>query len=183
MSGKIRYKLVLLGDNRVGKTTIRRCYMGDSFQEDYISTIGAGFAIKRIEIDFDRVLELQVWDLAGQPDMDILLQNYITGSHAAFVVFDLTARDSFEHLYLWFEKLFLNIGDIKIPVIILGNKTDLIHFVVTEPEVNDYLVNIKRDFKDNLSYLGYIFTSAKTGNNIELAFDEIIKHLETPWND
>ncbi|MHA2275423.1 MAG: Rab family GTPase [Candidatus Kariarchaeaceae archaeon] len=156
---RILYKCCLLGDYRVGKTSIRRNYMGETFVEDHITTIGAGFAVKRIPLDEDKLLELQVWDLAGQSGMDVLLQRYIMGSHAAFIVFDLSLRETFDNIDNWLEQLFLNLEDI-IPIIILGNKNDLETFTVTETEIQEY---------------------AKTGDNIENAFNELIQHLATPW--
>ena len=69
---RIVSKLVLAGSYGVGKTSIRRNYMGESFISDHLSTLGADFAVKRIDILDDVVLELQIWDLAGQPGFENL---------------------------------------------------------------------------------------------------------------
>jgi small GTP-binding protein len=152
--------------------------MGETFTEDHIATIGAGFAVKRIEVSENEMLELQIWDLAGQAGMEVLLQRYLLGTQSAFVVFDLTRRESFFNMDEWFRQLFLNSEDEKIPVVILGNKKDLDDYAVEESEVLDYIEKIKIKYP-NISHISYILTSALTGENVDLAFDAIVKFLVT----
>lgn len=170
-------KIILLGDFRVGKTSIRRNYMGNVFSEEYIMTIGAGYASKTLELDENTTLKLQIWDLAGQSGFEKLLQRYIAGSSALFLIFDITNKTSFENLDNWLDQFYIEPKHKKLPIILIGNKIDLEEFAVTE---NDIIENIKRirqkyDIAD--SYMNYILTSAKTGQNIESAFRMVAKQI------
>ena len=170
---RIVSKLVLGGSFGVGKTSIRRSYFGETFVSDHLSTLGADFAVKRVDIKDDIVLELQIWDLAGQPGFENLRQRFFKGAAGAFMVFDLTRRDTFEALDSWFEQLWRSQKSKRMPIAILGNKIDLDEQVVSEEEVNEYIKRLREDHDLGETYLSYFTTSAKTGENIQTAFEEI----------
>ncbi|MHA2168805.1 MAG: Rab family GTPase [Candidatus Kariarchaeaceae archaeon] len=168
-------KIVLLGDFKVGKTSIRRTYMGATFKEDHIFTLGAGFAVKFLDFENYRV-ELQIWDIGGQQTARTLLDKYLIGARGAFIVFDLTRKSSFEAINEWLEDLF-KIIKISIPIVIIGNKIDLEDFQITKSEVESYIDKIENEYHGRISSLTYIYTSAKTGQNIDEAFEKLVEFL------
>ncbi|MGM0509904.1 MAG: Rab family GTPase [Thermoplasmatota archaeon] len=115
-------KVVLLGDGAVGKTSLLRRYVYDKFEEDYIATIGVN--VKKKEID-DLNIALSLWDIYGQKSVSPgrHASNY-TGAEGAVVVFDLLRKKTFDTLNDWIKDLFEVTG--RIPVVVLGNKNDMI---------------------------------------------------------
>ena len=181
---RIVSKLVLGGSFGVGKTSIRRSYFGETFISDHLSTLGADFAVKRVDISDEVVLELQIWDLAGQPGFENLRQRFFKGAAAAFMVFDLTRRETFESLDNWFEQLWRSQKNNKrMPIAILGNKIDLDNHEVSEKEVHEYMAKLRSDHDLGDTYLSYFTTSAKTGENIQTAFQEISHALYKKNNE
>ena len=97
-------KVCLLGDGAVGKTALRKRYLGKQFSSGYVMTIGADFAVKKTEIntnDGTKSVKFQIWDLAGQPRFNSVRELYYKGSHGGLLVFDITRRDSFSNLNSW----------------------------------------------------------------------------------
>ncbi|MHA2501987.1 MAG: Rab family GTPase [Candidatus Kariarchaeaceae archaeon] len=180
---RIVSKLVLGGSFGVGKTSIRRSYFGETFISDHLSTLGADFAVKRVDIQDNVVLELQIWDLAGQPGFENLRQRFFKGAAAAFMVFDLTRKDTFVALDSWFEQLWRSQKSKRMPITILGNKIDLEGHQVTEEEVRAYMDRLREEHDLGDTYLAYYTTSAKTGENIQTVFQEISQALYTKNND
>ncbi|MHA2249803.1 MAG: Rab family GTPase [Candidatus Kariarchaeaceae archaeon] len=178
---RIVAKLVLCGDWGVGKTSIRRSYMGESFVQDHLSTLGADFAVNRVSVTEDIVLELQIWDLAGQPGFENLRQRFFKGAAAAMMVFDLTRPETFTNLDSWFEQLWrgstMEGVHKQMPIALLGNKNDLDNHKVDEQEVIDYIARLRDEHGLDNCYVSYFSTSAKTGVNIEQCFQEISKAL------
>lgn len=174
---RIRYinKLVLCGSFRVGKTSIRRNFMGQTFIQDHLSTLGADFAVKKIDLEDGGLLEMQVWDLAGQPGFENLRQRFFQGATSAFMVFDVTSRSSFEELASWFDQFWLAHPERNLPIAILGNKSDLDPHEVSEEEVLTYIDNLKIEYNIPDTFIKFYKTSAKTGYNIETCFMDIAK--------
>ncbi len=160
-------KLVLLGDGAVGKTTMRRQFLGEGFKAGYSATIGADFAIKRINLENYR-LTFQIWDLAGQQRFAAVRELYYRGSRGALLVFDVTNPSSFNNLPTWLEELWKKAG--RVPMILCGNKIDLRSEVPKSiaPELGQ---EYARRLSEALGYeVPYIETSAKTGEKVNEAF-------------
>jgi len=169
-------KIVLCGDSSVGKTSIRRNYMGLSFERDHISTLGADFALKKVPIQDDR-LDLQIWDLGGQLGYERLRSRYFAGAKGALVVFDLTNPESFVNLPHWFQELWEYTGEKETPVVILGNKCDLVDDIkVNEDEIMAFIKEFQHKHQIQMPYT-YHQTSAKDGINIDVAFDDLVKEM------
>ena len=117
------YKLVLLGDSAVGKSSITHRFVTNQFYEFSEPTIGAAFLTKTLEMK-TRKIRFEIWDTAGQERYKSLAPMYYRGATVAVVVYDLTQKDSFRGAESWVNELFRKVnGDIIVALV--GNKLDL----------------------------------------------------------
>jgi small GTP-binding protein len=172
---KFKFKITVIGDGFVGKTSLIRNFTKGSFQEEYIKTIGAQFSEYIEELEGDR-WELIFWDIAGQDDFHFLRPAFYKSSFASIIVFSLEendlGKDSFNHVADWYKEIKKFCGDI--PIILFGNKVDL----VDESKLNDE--KIQKFIKKN-ELIDFYYTSAKTGQNVEKAFGAIIRELQNKY--
>jgi len=179
-SKNITIKVPILGDAAVGKTTLRRKYMGYGFRKDYSVTLGAGFTSKKIKLG-DYHITFSIWDIAGQhKDFEDMKTVFLRGSRCAIIVFDITNPSSFNNLYYWVEQI-TNYGGF-IPMVICGNKTDL------RKKIPETIASERgEEFSNKLAEkIGvettYIETSALTGKNVDNVFlylgSVMIKQIE-----
>ncbi|MHA1804529.1 MAG: Rab family GTPase [Promethearchaeota archaeon] len=161
-----KFKIVLLGNPGVGKTSLVYRFIENKFRSDYKSTLGVNLLKKEIKYN-EKVISLQIWDLGGQESFRSLRKLYLEGSHGGFLVFDLTNKKSFEDLPEWMGD-FKNIRG-ELPLILIGNKRDLSDSV----QVEDGQVE---EFAKTHDLTHYI-TSAKTGEGVEDAFLELTKSI------
>lgn len=155
-----RYKLILFGNEGVGKTSLVERFVNDKFEENYISTLGYNVYEKRILYD-DWIISLLIYDIGGQEKFNGLRKKYAEGASTAFILYDITDPTSFSNLLKWRNDLISYVG--FIPFIIIGNKVDL----KEEREIQ------KDDVFKMASILGALAcyeTSAKTGKGVEDAF-------------
>ena len=173
----IIFKLSLLGDGGVGKTTIRHRYLGKEFSTSYLATLGADFAIKEVKHD-DYHVRYQIWDLAGQPRFNQLRKSFYLGSQAAIVIFDITEKRSFNNIRNWINEFFGHNGKGKLPIILIGNKVDMRDENEDECISREMGESLAEDLSDELDLpVPFIETSAKTGKNIEEAFNIITDYF------
>ena len=172
-------KIVLLGDGAVGKTNIRKNYLGQGFTKDHLMTIGADFAaadkVLQIE-DKEYNITFQIWDLAGQGTFNQVRSMYYRGVFGALVVFDVTRKNSFDNLSSWIKELYKNSNRGAVPIVILGNKYDLFdenEDHVKSVEINNMIELLNKELKDENFNVTYLNTSALTGLNIENAFESL----------
>lgn len=158
----IDIKLILLGDISVGKSSIIGRYIDNSFSDDYQCTLQVEMKTKIIDIDLDTRVKINIWDTVGQEKFRNLTKQYYRNCQGAIIAFDLTRKDSFDGVQKWIDDL--EDYNANIPILIVGNKSDLIK----EREVNndDIEMLVKNKYK-------YYDVSAKNGSNISLAFDKI----------
>ena len=168
---KFRFKITLVGNGRVGKTSLIQKFSQNEFNEDYIKTIGAQFSIHDTEIEGDQI-KLMFWDIAGQDDFNFARPSFFKNSNAAIIVYSLEdnnlGEDSFNHIKDWHDEIKQFCGDI--PVVVFANKVDL----VDEKGMNKSKI---QDIVNNLNFLGYYITSAKTGQGVIEAFNTIIDDI------
>ncbi|CAA7025245.1 unnamed protein product [Microthlaspi erraticum] len=119
------YKLVFLGDQSVGKTSIITCFMYGSFDANYQATIGIDFLSKTMRHE-DRTFRLQLWDTAGQERFKSLVPSYIKESSVAVIVFDVANKQSFLNTSKWIEDVRAERGS-HVIIVLVGNKTDLVN--------------------------------------------------------
>uniref|UniRef100_A0A7S0I5Y7 Uncharacterized protein n=1 Tax=Phaeocystis antarctica TaxID=33657 RepID=A0A7S0I5Y7_9EUKA len=174
-----KYKLVFIGDQSVGKTSIISRFMYDQFDTHYASTIGIDFVSKSVPVD-NGTVRLQLWDTAGQERFRSLIPSYIRDSQVAVIVFDLTSRESFASTAKWILDVRAQRGT-DVIIVLVGNKTDL----ASERQVSSAEIEARASEQDIL----FIETSAKEGFNIKLLFRRLataLPNLEssaTPPND
>uniref|UniRef100_A0A8C5SSA3 Ras-related protein Rab n=1 Tax=Laticauda laticaudata TaxID=8630 RepID=A0A8C5SSA3_LATLA len=152
------YKLLVIGDLGVGKTSVIKRYVHHNFSPHYRATIGVDFALKVLSWDSETVVRLQLWDIAGQERFGNMTRVYYREAVGAFVVFDVTRPATFEAVTKWKQdldtKLTLPNGQV-VPTVLLANKCD---------QGQELLVNngLKMDqfCKDN-GFVGWFETSAK----------------------
>lgn len=165
MSGKGQYKfkITLFGPGGVGKTSLLLRYIKDYFSDDLKKTIGSNFLIKDVDIDGKNV-RLLLWDIGGQPQFHKLRTIYFKGSNGALGVFDLSSNQTLLKIPGWISSIKKTVKK-SIPMILLGNKLDLKRDIDRE-EAEDLSKRLNCE---------YMETSAKTGENVELAFEAIAK--------
>lgn len=164
------FKLIVIGPAAVGKTSLIRRYVDNKFSFNYKSTIGVDFLAKTVRLKEDKIVKLAIWDVGGQEKFRFLRRNFYEGTHGAILVFDLSRANTFPKMKDWLIDM-RSIIEYKIPLIILGNKSDLLSEV---GEVIDR-EEPKRFAEKEESF--YLETSAKTGNNVEQTFKELTKQM------
>lgn len=163
---KYIFKLTVLGDAEVGKTSIIYRYSENRFIGRYIPTIGIDFSAKLMSLGEYNV-NLVIWDLGGQHKYRVLRKHYLEGSRGSILVYDITNRDSFDHINRWFDDVSRHCG--RVPCILVGNKADM----------ENERVIASRDGEKLADKLGikFIEASAKSGLNVNKAFDSIAKMM------
>ncbi len=171
------FKITVIGDGAVGKTSLIKKYTQGAFRKEYISTLGTQFSKYEEIIDGDKV-ELFLWDIAGQDQFQALRQRFYTGSSGAIVVFSHAAEQerSWEHIERW-------VADVKkhcpsIPMVLFGNKIDLVDEASLDDGNPRGNANVEQFAKDN-RFVGYYKTSALTGSGVTDAFKVLVKKLYT----
>ncbi|XP_063161976.1 ras-related protein Rab-38 [Candoia aspera] len=168
------YKLLVIGDLGVGKTSIIKRYVHHNFSPHYRATIGVDFALKVLSWDSETVVRLQLWDIAGQERFGNMTRVYYREAVGAFIVFDVTRPATFEAVTKWKEdldtKLTLPNGKL-VPTVLLANKCD---------QGQELLVNngLKMEqFCEDNGFVGWFETSAKENKNIDEAARCLVKHI------
>jgi small GTP-binding protein len=171
------YKIVLLGDGAVGKTALRHRYLGDAFQQSYSMTIGADFAVKRVNIDGMEIVA-QIWDLAGQTRFASVREVYYQGATGALLVYDITRSDTFEHVPTWITELLENNKNKVVPMVLIGNKSDL-------RDTSDEAISLEagKEYAKSLSEwssfdIPYVETSALSGENVDAGFATLLRNID-----
>lgn len=168
MSFDYLFKLIVIGDSGVGKTSMVQRLMKKAFPVEYQSTIGLDFASKTIMIHNHILVKSYIWDTAGQEVFSSIIASYYRDIAGAIIVFDVSNRDSFQRCDFWLSELDNKRRSLRdISVLLLGNKIDS-NREVSEEEASAYA-------KDR--GLLYIETSAKTGENIEVFYRTLIHHI------
>ncbi|XP_053500897.1 ras-related protein Rab-6A isoform X1 [Ictalurus furcatus] len=162
-----KFKLVFLGEQSVGKTSLITRFMYDSFDNTYQATIGIDFLSKTMYLE-DRTIRLQLWDTAGQERFRSLIPSYIRDSAAAVVVYDITNVNSFQQTTKWIDDVRTERGS-DVIIMLVGNKTDLAdkrQVSIEEGERKAKELNVM-----------FIETSAKAGYNVKQLFRRVAAAL------
>ena len=170
-SEEFRFKIVVIGDGAVGKTSLIKKYTKGTFEKDYVKTIGAQLSKYNKEINGD-MIRLIFWDIAGQEDFNFLHHLFYKETKAAIIVFSLEqndlGKDSFTHIENWYNQL--NKYSDDIPVLLFANKVDL----VSKDKINKTEI---QEIGKKYNIFNYYITSAKSGEGVIEAFNAIIEIL------
>ena len=164
------FKFVIVGNHEVGKTSLIRQFVERKFSHDYRATIGLNIFAHNFDFQGNE-LNVQLWDIGAQQYFKRFRRIYYNGAEAAFIVFDITNRDSFDKVHEWYKELNELIDEINIPIILVGNKDDLAEKRVVSSSEGEALA---KSLSEN--GINYIETSALTGNNVQAAFELIAYH-------
>ncbi|KAK4511019.1 Nuclear transport factor 2 [Mucor velutinosus] len=162
-----KYKLVFLGEQSVGKTSLITRFMYDTFDNTYQATIGIDFLSKTMYLE-DKTVRLQLWDTAGQERFRSLIPSYIRDSSVAVIVYDISNRQSFMNTSKWIDDVRAERGD-DVIIVLVGNKSDLSdkrEVTVEDAEKRSKELNVM-----------FIETSAKAGHNVKTLFRKIAQSL------
>jgi small GTP-binding protein len=198
---KLRAKIVLVGDGGVGKTALRRAWLGEGFKTEYLMTIGADFASQELSLYYPETkssydIKFQIWDLAGQPRFKAVRDLYYRGAIGALCFFDITNQESYMNLVEWIQSYWALNGHGKMPLLIIGSKCDLRDNPAFPTQVSarygkEYAAELTKLLVRKYGFeVHYMETSAKENINVDEAFKvlarEIIKstlHQEKLRND
>ena len=159
MAGGLKKKVCMMGDAKAGKTSLIRRLINNTFSDEYWITAGTKISLKEIELE-SGPLTLMIWDIAGQSYN--LHPTYYSGAKGALLVCDVTRKTTADSLISWYMALVDRVG--KIPVKVLSNKTDLEE------------VEFDVDYVEKMGY-DTMSSSAKTGENVEQAFQELAEMM------
>ncbi|MFX1534752.1 MAG: Rab family GTPase [Promethearchaeota archaeon] len=159
-------KIVILGDEKVGKTSLLHRFVFDTFKSSYKATLGVDVLKKTME---DLNVELSLWDFSGQKIFEKLRAAYYADAGGAALVFDVTSKESFESIKNWQDEAKKNSGHPNLTLILLANKCDLASTQTVSDEIMEAFAQ-----SNNIKL---IKISAKTGENVEVAFKEFVQAI------
>jgi len=161
------FKILMVGDSGVGKSSLLLRFTDDTFSENFISTIGVDFKIRTVNID-GKVVKMQIWDTAGQERFRTITSSYYRGAHGVILVYDVTDQVSFNNARQWLTEI-ERYACGNVVKLLVGNKSDL-----TTKRVVDFVTG--KEFADQFN-LPFLEASAKDGNNVGTAFNMLVKDI------
>ena len=161
-----KFKVILLGNSCVGKTSILNRFIGKQFSSTYKCTVGVEFKIKSILLDPYTSSELKIWDTCGEEKFKSITRQYYKDANGVILLYDLSDKKTFDSLNNWLKEI-RNNAPKYCSIIVVGNKADLERKVS-----NDDAMTFAKN--ENVSYLE---VSAKNGINIELIFEKLSKEM------
>ncbi|KRH92033.1 putative Ras small GTPase [Pseudoloma neurophilia] len=181
------YKIIIIGESYVGKTSIMQRFVNDTFEENLLATIGIDLMKKSIKIK-DETINLDIWDTAGQERFHAITRSYYRGANGIFLVFDFSDEKSFESIDNWFNGFKDEIEE-NTPIFLIGNKYDLLlqesdEYLYNEKELSkgdllnedqkNCLVSLDRyEKKAAEKNIPFFAVSAYSGYNIDLIFEQM----------
>ncbi|CAG9327566.1 unnamed protein product [Blepharisma stoltei] len=166
---KDQYKIVLLGDQGVGKSSIVLRFVKDDYNDEQNATVGASYTGKILQVN-DKMIKFNIWDTAGQERYQSLAKMYYRDANAAIMVYDITKRSSFDGIMRWYKEL-KDFGPRNMVVCIAGNKEDLV-------EMEDVQQSEAKSFAKSIGAI-YRKVSAKTSYGVEQMFKDLAVRLDT----
>ena len=169
MREMFKYKIILAGQENVGKSSLIARFCDNVFNEEMKSTIGVSFKRKKIQVEKKLSIEVNIWDFGGEEKYRLLFPAYLNGASAALILYDTTDRKSFEDIKNWIEIIDENADNVV--KVIIGAKNDLIDKrAINFEEARALSIEMKCSGNP-------IETSSKTGENVEHAFFNVAKEI------
>jgi len=169
---EILFKVLIIGDPTVGKTSFVQRYVNNLFRRDYKMTIGVDFALKVIKWSDTQNIKMQLWDIAGQERFTSMTRVYYKDAHACIIMFDLTQRLTFQNAVKWKKDLDLKCtlqDGSPVPCLLLANKCDLSHREIEQAEIEEMCK--EHDF------VGWTEISVKEGLMVEESMRFLIEEM------
>jgi len=158
------YKVIVIGDPAVGKTSLLTKFAKNQFEEKYLPTVGVNILKEPINLSEDTIVNLMFWDVAGQPQFYMLHRPYFNGADGVILVFDVTRSSTFSNVNNWWNSA-VKYGLSGVPRILIGNKIDL-------KDERKIILPMAEHLSEKLN-APYLETSALTGENVKLIFQKI----------
>ena len=168
----INFKIIIVGESGVGKSSILKRAVQNKFDESYQATIGFEFLLMHFQIN-DLKIKLQIWDTCGQEMYRSLVQGFYRNTSLAIVVYDISKKDTYDKLDIWVKDIRQHTEE-DIPIFIAGNKSDLERAVSFDDAKVFSVSNRTKNFSE---------CSAKTGYNVKEIFFEAAKYLYKSYKD
>ena len=163
------FKVLILGDSFVGKTNMLKRFLNDEFDMNTKETVGVEFGSKNFILGEKKdIIKAQIWDTAGQERYRSVTKAYYKGAKGALLVYDITRKSTFENIDNWLIDLRTN-ADKDILILLIGNKSDL----SDKREISEEEARTKAE-QYNIAFLE---TSAKSGDNVDKAFTQLIEQV------
>ena len=156
------FKVIIAGDGGVGKTSLVRQYCEGKFETSRVMTIGVDFQTHVVDLPEGKV-KLSIWDMAGQERFAVVRTSFYRGAKACALVYDLTIKDSLEHVSVWYKEIHNELPDV--PFILVGNKLDL---------AGDPDTTIAKKFAE-IIHAPLVFTSAASGQGVSDLFEQLAR--------
>jgi len=179
---KNQYKIVLLGDGAVGKSSLRQKYVGEKINTNYSMTVGVDFSVKRDRIEHEDVVT-QIFDLAGQSRHKLSRKEYYKNSNGAIIVFDLTRPKTFQNIPNWLSEFLENNNNQMVPFILIGNKSDLRiqnGGGVSSEKAQEYAKHLSEWSGFHVPYFETNIFNDSHNEDINKVFHKLIKNIEHP---
>ena len=162
------FKIIIIGDSGVGKSSILKRAVKNTFEENYQATVGFEFLLLYFTVN-DFKIKLQIWDTCGQEMYRSLVQGFYRNTSLAVLVYDISNKSSYEGLDVWLKDIRSRLNE-EVPIFIVGNKSDKGNErKISTDEANDFSTNRRVQY--------FTECSAKTGNNVDIIFKEVAKYL------
>ena len=163
--------LITLGDGQVGKTSLIYRYIDDTFTFDYLSTIGIDSKKKIIKLENNEQIKVKIFDTAGQERFRSITSNYIKKANGILLIYSVDNPKSFENIETWYQSISEEENKNKLPVVFIGNKSDL-------EEKRQISKETGIDLAEKFGIENHFYeTSCKTGENVEKAINDLVNQI------
>ncbi|XP_069751268.1 ras-related protein Rab-39B-like [Narcine bancroftii] len=169
-----QFRIILLGDSTVGKSSLLKRFTDGSFSEVQDPTVGVDFYARLLEVQPNCRIKLQLWDTAGQERFRSITRSYYRNSVGGLLIFDVTNRKSFENIREWLKEVDSHVYPNKTIFVLVGHKSDLTHVrKVSREEAEQMAATLG---------LNYLETSAKNNTNVDKAFMKLTECIYESMN-
>ena len=170
-----RVKILMLGDSGVGKSSLIMRWTLDTFSPSLVSTVGVNFKSRKVTI-YNELIQVQVWDTAGQEQFHKITTSYYKGAQGIMLVYDVTDPSSLANIEYWIKNIKSHASD-TVQVALIGNKTDLRNNSNSSVTLKSVCDTERGEEIAHKFGIPFFETSAKESNNVDIAFLTLVEHI------